>query len=222
MTTTRNVGAQGDTALEDESPVAGRVPRKRCLRWIVRGLALAMGLHLLFVLTPLTGWLYDAMDCQDELGPAEYIVCLGGDPQRVIESARLLEEGHARWLIVSNNEPAAGMMRDLAIEWGAPSERIIVDDQAWTTRDHPLSARRAAGVDPQRDTCIIVTSYTHMARSRACFEKAGYERLIMREPRWQRRFRNPDGLNFSGRVKKLPKIVYEGVAWVEYWLLGAV
>jgi len=181
-----------------------------------------MGLHLLFVLTPLTGWLFDAMDSQDELAKAEYIICLGGDPQRVLEAARLLEEGYAPRLIVSNHGSAAYMMRNLAIEWGAAPDRIIVDDQARTTRDHPLSASRAAGIDPQRDVCIIVTSYLHMARSRACFRKAGYRRLIMREPRWERRFRDPDGLNFNGRFKKLPQLVYEGAAWVEYWLRGAV
>lgn len=196
--------------------------RCRCLRWTVRALALVMGLHLLLVVTPLTAWWFAAMDAQDELQPAEYIVCLGGDPQRVLEATRLLEEGHAQRLVVSNHGPAANMMRDLAIEWGAPPGRVIVDAESRTTRDHPSSVGRAAGIDPDRDTCIIVTSYAHMARSRACFEKAGYRRLIMREPRWERRFRDPQGLNFSERVKRLPVLVYEGAAWVEYWLLGAV
>jgi uncharacterized SAM-binding protein YcdF (DUF218 family) len=192
------------------------------MRWAARVLAVAMGLHLLFVLTPLAGWWFDAMDCQDELQAAEYIICLGGEPQRVLEAARLLEEGYAERLVVSNHGPAAGMMRDLAIEWGAAPDRVLVDDQSWTTRDHPDAVSRAAGIDRERDVCIIVTSYLHAARSRACFEKAGYRRLILREPRWQRRFRDPDGLNFSRRVKMLPQLMYEGAAWVEYWLRGAV
>ncbi len=223
MTTTEKAEAKkSDAAPGDALPEAGNCSRRRALRWTVRVLALVMGFQLLCVVTPLTAWLFDAMDRQDRLQPAEYVICLGGDPQRVLEAARLLEEGHAEWLIVSNHGTAANMMRDLAVEWGAPAGRIIVDDHARTTRDHPASARRAARIEPQRDTCIIVTSYLHMARSRACFEKAGYQRLIMQEPRWERRFRHPDGLNFSGRFKKLPLLLYEGAAWVEYWLRGAV
>lgn len=191
------------------------------LRWIEHGLAALALLWILAVTTPFTTWFFNSLDRQGELQPAKYILCLGGDPSRVIESVRLLKEGRAPAMVVSNNGDAVRMMRDLAIEWGAPPDKVLVDDQAWKTIDHPTSIRRRTGLDPAQDTCIIVTNYTHLARSKACFEKAGYRHVIMREPRWEREFRRGD----SGCLMRffvLPKLIYESAAWCEYWLRGAV
>lgn len=177
---------------------------------------------VLAVVTPVTTWVYNTMDCQDQLAPARYIICLGGNPSRVIEAARLLKEGHADKLIVSNNDRGSARMRDLAIAWGAPPESVLVDNLSFKTLDHPEAIRQAVGLDPANDVCIIVTSYTHMARSRACFERAGYRHILMREPRWERQFRPARGLGWKGRFLVLPKLVYEGAAWVEYWVRGVV
>ena len=194
---------------------------KRLLRLAERLLALGALVYILLVFSPVPDWVYDSMDCQDELRPAKYIICLGGDASRVIEAARLMQEGQGETLIVSNHEPASTMMRDMAIEWGAPAERIVIDDQSWTTRDHPRAVQEAAGIDPAEDTCIIVTNYLHMSRSRAVFQKAGYQHLVMREPRWERTFHSGKS-NWRGRFKLMPLLLYEGAAWVEYWLRGVV
>ncbi len=160
------------------------------------------------------------MDRQGALRPAQYLICLGGDPARVIESARLLQEGYADKLIVSNNRGAAAMMRNLAIDWGAPAEQVIMDTGSFRTRDHPDSIRKQCGVNPAEDLCIIVTSYPHMARSLACFEKSGYQHIIMREPRWERQSRRLEGLRSNYRT--VPKLLYEYCAFAEYWFRGAI
>jgi uncharacterized SAM-binding protein YcdF (DUF218 family) len=212
---------QVETAADGADPaMAGRRGRaRRVLRWVEHVLAGVGAAVLLCATTPAPMWLYDAMDRQDRLAPAKYVICLGGDNARVIEAARLLREGHAERLIVSNYGMAAAQMRDLAYEWGAPYSKILVDDGSRRTADHPGSIQRRCGVDPARDVCILVTSYSHMARSKACFAKAGYQRLILREPRWER----PayfDGYRTGFWV--MPRLVYECAAWVEYWVRGYV
>jgi uncharacterized SAM-binding protein YcdF (DUF218 family) len=172
------------------------------------------------VFTPATQWLYDALDRQTPLAKAKYIVCLGGDPARVIEGCRLLSEGYGEKLILSNHDEFADQMLVLARDWGAPVDRILVDRKSWVTLDHPASIREL-GVNPVADACIIVTSYTHLARSQACFTRAGYRHLIMREPRWERQFR-PRGGGWKHRFRILPGVLYEYAAWVEYYLRGAV
>ena len=195
-------------------------PRRRWLRYIEHMLALIGGVLLLMVFTPATQWLYDALDRQAPLAKSKYIICLGGDPARVIEGCRLLAEGNGEILILSNHDEYTDRMRDLALDWGAPADRILLDHRSQKTSDHPLAIRDVLHVDPANDACIVVTSYTHLARSKACFEKAGYRNLILREPRWERQFRSAGGWKYRFRI--FPSVVYEYAAWLEYYLRGAV
>ncbi len=204
------------------SPAALRSLRHRWLRRAEHFLAASALGWMLLVLTPLATWIHDSLDCQGELEPARYIICLGGEPDRVIEGARLFREGFGERLIVTNTGPLATLMRDLAIDWGVPPDKIVVDDQSLRTRHHPEAIRRAAGLDPARDLCIIVTSYTHMFRAKATFEKAGYRRVIMREPRWEREFREATPMTWRARVLISPHLLYESAGWIEYWLRGVV
>jgi len=219
-----DVEGRNDPATQNDTTRPSLLRRRGriVLRWIEHVLAATMIGVVLAVATPVTNWVYDAMDCQDQIAPARYIICLGGNPSRVIEATRLLREGYADKLIVTNHDRASQRMRNLAIDWGAPADSVLVDSQSYKTLDHPDAIRRAVGLDPAKDVCIIVTSYTHMARSRACFERAGYRHILMREPRWERQFRTAQGLSWKGRFLILPNLVYEGAAWVEYWVRGVV
>ena len=219
---TTNAGAE--TSPQQDSPPSPSParPRRRSLRWLEHAVATAAIAGILAVALPFQDWIESAMDCQDELNSAEYIICLGGNPARVIESVRLLQAGYADRLVVTNNAEASIRMRDLAIDFGAPPERILIDDRSHRTLDHPASIRRAVGLDPRKDTCIIVTSYTHLPRAKACFERAGYKRIIMREPRWEREFRLAGRRSWRSRFLAMPYFIYEGAAWMEYWIRGAV
>ncbi|MCA9256907.1 MAG: YdcF family protein [Phycisphaerales bacterium] len=176
----------------------------------------------LFILSPLPNIIYQAMDGQDELRKADVIICLGGDPGRVIEAARLLQDGYAPTMIVTNFGPAAHRMRSQAIEWGASPDRVLVEASSRRTADHPAAVAKVGGIDIANDTCIIVTSYTHLLRARAVFEKAGYRNIIMQEPRWERQARDWNGISWRGRFLIFPKLVYEGAGWALYWVRGDV
>jgi|CXWL01.1.fsa_nt_gi uncharacterized SAM-binding protein YcdF (DUF218 family) len=178
-------------------------------------------LALIFmIVSPTTYWLYLKLDCQDPLRHADYIICLGGDPYRVLEAVTLLKEGYADKLVLSNFGVAALGMEQQAIAWGAPGDKIILDTSSHRTADHPAGIVKYANADPAHDTCIIITSFSHMARSKACFQKRGYQHLIMREPRWERKRAAPDEYQHGFWI--LPRLLYEYAAWTEYWLLGYV
>lgn len=196
-------------------------PRRRAIRWAEHLLAAGSLVTLVLVFTPLTTMLYDSLGGDDPLEQAKYIICLGGDHARVIEAARLLRDGVGDMMIVSNHEPHAAQMRDLAIDWGADPNRVILDNGARTTRDHPHSILAGVGLNPAEDRCIIVTNFTHIARARACFKKAGYQRLTMIEPRWEK-LQRPDNRNWKWRFRVLPDVIYEWAAWFEYRLRGVV
>lgn len=189
-------------------------------RRIILGAGLISIATAAFILSPLQNIVYASMDAQDDLTRADYIICLGGDPGRVLEATRLLSDDYAPILIVTNHGSAAEQMRRIAIDWGASPSRVLMDDSSRRTADHPVAVARVGDIDIENDTCIIVTSYTHLARSRAIFEAAGFRHLIMREPRWEREVRPPEGLGWRGRFMVFPSLAYEASAWVKNWLQG--
>lgn len=200
-----------------------RFPRvRRGARFVVLSAGVLAILSALFIVTPIFDRVYAAMDGEDTLAHADFIICLGGDAARVIESARLLQEGYAPTMIVTNNGAAAELMRSQAIEWGATPEHVVVDATSRRTADHPAAVAKAAGIDIANDTCIIVTSYTHLLRARAVFEKAGYRRIIMHEPRWERQSRDPAGMSWRTRFLMFPRLVYEGSGWILYRIRGDI
>ncbi len=194
-----------------------RWTRRLAILWLCASLATG-GLSI----SPAVDSIVAAIDRQQHLEKAQYIICLGGDPYRVLEAATLMREGWGEYLVVSNTPGSAEAMRQWAIGWGAPADRIIVDAGATRTLDHPHSVRVAAGLDPAADRCIIVTDFTHLPRSEACFRNAGYRHMIMQEPRWSRSARGSRPYSVKTRLRLVPDLLYEGAAWVEYWLIGAV
>ena len=205
-------------------PPGKRRSGRRLLRWGEHCLAAGVLIGLAVFVSPIPKWIYSAFDCPEEMRPAEYIICLGGGYARVIEGVRLLEEGYAEKMVVSNMGAAAETMRDVAIEWGAPADRIIIDRESSRTADHPDAVARNAGIDPANDECIIVTSYTHLRRAQAVFAKAGYRHIIMREVRWDRQARLEQDAKFGlgRRLTLAPQMLYACAAWVEYWVMGYI
>lgn len=223
MKRTKSRGRGQEPAAERATDDSARRPR-RLLRLAEHCLASVVILGLIIFVSPIPRWVYSKFDCPDEMRPAKYVICLGGGYARVIEGSRLVSEGHGETLVVSNLGSAADKMRDVAIEWGAPPDRILIDRESSRTADHPDAIARNAGVNPENDVCIIVTSYTHLRRAKAVFEKAGYRHIIMREVRWDRQVRLEQDENFGlgRRLALAPQMVYACAAWVEYWVMGYV
>ena len=101
---------------------------------------------------------------------------------RVLRAARLYRAGKAdRILVVGGNVPwlddgvAEGRrMLDLLVEWGVPTEAILVEGTSRNTRENALRAAemvRSHGWS----SLLLVTSASHMERALGAFRAAGLE-----------------------------------------------
>lgn len=191
---------------------------KRYTRWILAGLVIVLlaGSVLFSVLfaalafTPLgnlaTDFLADSTGRVMEIEPAEFIVVLGGDVQRVVDGARLFRAGKAETVILSGGYD--DHLSALTI-CGVHQKNILHDDTAQRTADHPVTILKLPGVE-YTDPLILVTSGCHAWRARHLFTTAGYEEIQVFE------YRPPDRSRQTGAgLKGAIEIIYECLAIVK-------
>jgi len=200
-------------------------PRRSFLRrlvsivqWMVN---LTVLLCLILVFTPAGDWLGDALISVDPLEKADYIVVLGGNYERSVEAANLYREGWAPKVIVSSLRRSVGGLADVVKAYGVPADDILIDGAATRTADHPRTVARLPGVDKKSDRFIVLTSSYHTSRSRACFDRGGYEHICMQSPGWcagGRYTGTPS--HWSQRAATLTAKFYEVLGWAMYRIRG--
>jgi uncharacterized SAM-binding protein YcdF (DUF218 family) len=193
---------------------AGRVYR------FVRGtLALVMLCQILLVVTPAAQWLRGWLDVTTSARPADVILCLGGNDQRLIWAAELFQQGLAPVVVVSNRPGAAQVMKMKIVNMGVPAERVLVDDSSYVTADHPAAIARLPGLDPKGQRFLIVTNAEHSRRAAACFRRGGYRDFSMFAGVSSSAVIDP--LHpWRGRILLLPQLAYEYAGLVQYWVQG--
>ncbi len=184
---------------------AGRRAARWGTRWLTALAILYFLLSLPFTAHALAAPL-DAGVLPLELGPipesTEAIVVLGGggvsiesggvstqvlsdsSTLRALEGVRLYRMLDNPWVIVSGgaNEKAglvtaeSEAMRDLLIDNGVPSERILVESGSQDTHDQALKVPALLDAHGIK-SFVLVTSPTHMLRALRSFEKAGLDPL---------------------------------------------
>lgn len=105
---------------------------------------------------------------------------LGGSALRVIEGARvyrllgdplvIVSGGDAERLDPPRSEAAA--FRDAIVKLGVPASRVVVEDQALTTREEALRLKPMLAAR-RIDRIVLVTVPTHMGRALATFRALG-------------------------------------------------
>jgi len=65
--------------------------------------------------------------------------------------------------------PVAGVMGDVAREWGVKPEDLIIEAEATDTESHPIYVKEIVG----GETFVLVTSASHMPRAISLFRKHG-------------------------------------------------
>lgn len=104
----------------------------------------------------------------------------GDAPERIVEGARLVKEGRARWLVITggSGDPLfpqareASLLARFAVDCGvAPSAVLTEGDSRTTAENAAFTAKllREKGIR----TLFLVTSAFHLPRSMGCFRKAG-------------------------------------------------
>jgi uncharacterized SAM-binding protein YcdF (DUF218 family) len=152
---------------------------------------------------------------------------LGGSALRVIEGARVYRLLGDPLVIVSGGDTEhldpprseAAAFRDAIVKLGVPASRVVVEDQALTTREEALRLKPMLAAR-RIDRIVLVTAPTHMGRALATFRALGIVavpsasrlRTDQRVPRslWPDR----ESLVISDSA------VYDYVGWLYYRLRG--
>jgi uncharacterized SAM-binding protein YcdF (DUF218 family) len=180
----------------------------RALLWV--SLLGWIGLAGLLVLVP-----YAAMrlDRSDIPAHADYIVVLGGSMGRVAAGAQFYHYGFAPRVIFSCKEESAHVMAVLGSALGIPKEACLVDDGPKRgTLDHPKGISHLLGEEKVRTASfLVVTDWYHTRRAKATFAKAGWPRVRVCKPTWQRR-PTVSGFTWRERWEGLSLVYHEWIA----------
>lgn len=107
---------------------------------------------------------------------------LDSGSNRILKAVRLFKGGVAPLILMSggsgelftNQKPDAHAMKSLAVEFGVPADRILVETRSRNTYENALYSKEILKNMGQK-TIIIVTSAFHMPRAVATFKKMGIE-----------------------------------------------
>jgi uncharacterized SAM-binding protein YcdF (DUF218 family) len=94
--------------------------------------------------------------------------------KRLLEGMRLYRHLPEARLVLSGGDyrglsADARIMGQVAIQFGLPSSRLILEESSWDTIDEVRLLKKIVGQDP----FYLVTSASHMPRSMTMFKKAG-------------------------------------------------
>lgn len=68
----------------------------------------------------------------------------------------------------------ANQFKEVLVSWGIPANDIITETNSKNTHENALETKKVLTVSyPHVDTCLLITSSTHMRRSLGCFAKEG-------------------------------------------------
>jgi len=88
---------------------------------------------------------------------------------RLIEGLRIVHELPNTEILISGGGDVPGIMKELLVAMGLPSQRIIIDNQSSNTHESAVNVRRIL----DQENFILVTSAGHMPRAMETFRKAG-------------------------------------------------
>lgn len=81
----------------------------------------------------------------------------------------------ANGFILSDGLDEANQFKEVLIENGIPETDILVETKSKNTYENAIETKKVLANYPEIESVLLVTSALHMRRSRAIFEKAGYE-----------------------------------------------
>lgn len=163
-----------------------KFPPIRVIGWILRGLILCATLVILFF-----GGKVISGAATNTAARADHAIVLGlalenGKPTedllaRLVTAQAYLEKyPDAKLILTGGNAGASGLteaavMRDLLAQRGVKEDRMLLEDQAETTRENFRNTARL--VDPSRPIVLISSNY-HMDRAAQTAKSAGFTHIL--------------------------------------------
>ncbi len=116
------------------------------------------------------------------VGPTDRVYFQRG-ADRVIHTVQLYKTGIVKRILVSGGSGSlkersrqeADELADALQLMGVPKEDILIENQSRNTYESAHAVKNEFGNKYSSDQCLLITSAFHMRRSRACFQKAGWE-----------------------------------------------
>ena len=172
----------------------------------------------LFVFSPIGLWVGDKLltgTPLENLEKADAIVMLGGSRERAIDADVLFDRGLAPIVIISG-----GVEKEISalLQLGIPASKIVIDSEARSTRDHPRTILSIPSID-RNSSLILVTNEFHQYRSRAVFEKAGFQKIQIYSNQFEDR---ETGEKPYLGIKGAAQVVYELLGLGKYAVVGAI
>ncbi|MCB9223908.1 MAG: YdcF family protein [Crocinitomicaceae bacterium] len=107
----------------------------------------------------------------------------GGD--RIWQAINLYHLGKVKKIIISGSNgylmedelDESTQFKRVLVENGIPEEDILVENTSKNTYQNAVESKKIIDQHPEINTVLLVTSALHMRRSKACFEKAGFEKF---------------------------------------------
>lgn len=180
--------------------------------------------------TPLPNFISRRLEIPSQLEPAGAIVVLaasvsedgvlGEDSlRRAIQGILLQRKGLAPLLVLSgpalkNGPTEAAVRGELARKLGVPSNAILAEETARTTREEAIRIGALLHARQVR-RILLVTSTDHMQRAQRLFERAGFEVLPATAEDGSRTSRSPEG-----RLKFMRQVLQEVLARLYYRVAG--
>ena len=183
-----------------------------------------------FAFTPLPNFISTRLEIPSQLESAGAIVVLGAGVskdgvlgedslRRAIQGVLLQRKGLAPLLVLSgpafkNGPTEAAVRAELARELGVPSNAILTEETARTTREEAIRIGALLRARQVR-RILLVTSPYHMLRAQRLFERAGFEVLPATAEDGSRTDKSP-----GGRLKFMRQVLQEVLARLYYQAAG--
>lgn len=105
---------------------------------------------------------------------------LSGSVDRILLASRVFRQGKAGKIVVAAGnlpwitatQPEAELIRDLLVEWGVPTEAILLDTESRNSRENAVNARKLMEREGLH-SAFLITSANHMPRALAVFHRVG-------------------------------------------------
>ncbi len=151
------------------------------------------------------------------------------DGNRVLKGIRLYKSGAAPIVVMTGGSgklfdqsfKEAVLMRDLAIDFGVPREKIIIETESRNTRENAVYTKRLLDKLNIKKV-ILITTASHLPRSCALFQKVGIE-VIPVGTDFHVTGEKYDPFSFipsSGNLSLSSTAIKEYAGIMIYWLMG--
>lgn len=129
--------------------------------------------------------------------------------------------------IVDKGLKEASQFKEILIQEGIPEEDILVETVSKNTYQNAIESKKVLDATPEQESVLLITSATHMKRSKACFEKAGFNNFgtfttdhytgTKRGYYFDQYFIPNESV-----LTDWNKLIHEWVGYLTYWIMGYI